>query len=147
MNSLYLLDLIYLIASVTFVIGLKMLSHPDTARKGNLIAAAGMFLAIVGTISLNEREVQPIVYILIATAILLGTVIGWMTAKRVAMTKMPELVSLFNGMGGACAALISLLEYHHNAGNTSRMVVIMLGMIIGSVSFAGSMIAFMKLNG
>jgi H+-translocating NAD(P) transhydrogenase subunit beta len=147
MLTKHILDVIYLIASVTFVIGLKMLSHPSTARKGNLVAAAGMFIAIVGTIALHEGEVQPIIYILIALAILIGTVIGWMTAKRVAMTKMPELVSLFNGMGGACAALISLLEFHHNIGNTPRIVVIMLGMIIGSVSFAGSIIAFMKLNG
>src|SRR5437762_2476801 len=108
MNSLYILDLIYLIASVTFVIGLKMLSHPDTARKGNLVAAAGMFCAIIGTIALHQGEVASIIYILIAAAIMVGTIIGWMTAKRVAMTKMPELVSLFNGMGGACAALISL---------------------------------------
>jgi NAD(P) transhydrogenase subunit beta len=147
MNYQYILDIIYLIASVTFVLGLKMLSHPSTARKGNLVAAAGMFCAIVGTIALHKGEVQPIIYILIAAAIVIGTVIGWMTAKRVAMTKMPELVSLFNGMGGACAALISLLEFHHNVGNTTRVVVIMLGMIIGSVSFAGSIIAFMKLNG
>jgi proton-translocating NAD(P)+ transhydrogenase subunit beta len=87
MNSLYILDIIYLIASVTFVIGLKMLSHPDTARRGNLVAAAGMFLAIVGTIVLHEGAVAPIIYILIFAAIAIGTVIGWMTAKRVAMTK------------------------------------------------------------
>jgi NAD(P) transhydrogenase subunit beta len=147
MNSLYILDIIYLIASVTFVIGLKMLSHPDTARKGNLVAAAGMFLAIAGTIILHEGAVAPIIYILIFAAIALGTVIGWMTAKRVAMTKMPELVSLFNGMGGACAALISLLEFHHNLGNPTALSTIMAGLIIGSTSFSGSMIAFAKLNG
>ncbi len=147
MNSLYILDIIYLIASVTFVIGLKMLSHPDTARRGNLVAAAGMFLAIVGTIVLHEGAVAPIIYILIFAAIAIGTVIGWMTAKRVAMTKMPELVSLFNGMGGACAALISLLEFHHNVGNPVTLSTIMAGLIIGSTSFSGSMIAFAKLNG
>ncbi len=146
MENHYLLDIIYLIASMTFVIGLKMLSHPATARRGNLIAAAGMLAAIVGTIALHEGEVKPVIYILITIAILIGTIIGWRTAKRVAMTKMPELVSLFNGMGGACAALISLLEFH-NGGNTTRIVIIMLGLIIGSISFAGSIIAFMKLNG
>src|SRR6185436_18851324 len=137
MNNHYLLDFIYLIASVTFVIGLKMLSHPTTARKGNLVAAGGMFIAIVGTIALHEGEVPSIIYILIGAAILIGTVIGWMTAKRIAMTKMPELVSLFNGMGGACAALISLLEFHHNVGNSTALSTIMAGWIIGSTSFSG----------
>jgi H+-translocating NAD(P) transhydrogenase subunit beta len=147
MNIPYLLEIIYLIASVTFVIWLKMLSHPSTARKGNLIAAAGMTLAIIGTIGLHEKEIQPIIYTLIFTAIAIGTIIGWLTAKRVKMTKMPELVSLFNGMGGACAALISLIEFPHNLGNSAALLTIMAGLIIGSVSFSGSMIAYAKLNG
>lgn len=147
MNQKYILDIIYLIASVTFVLGLKMLSNPQTARRGNLWAAFGMTLAVIGTIVLHQGEVKPLVYGLIFGAILIGTVIGWMTAKRVKMTAMPELVSLFNGMGGACAALISLLEFRHNLDNPTRVGIIMAGMIIGSVSFSGSMIAFMKLNG
>src|SRR3954466_12871294 len=98
MTNQYILDIIYLIASVTFVLGLKMLSGPQTARKGNLWAAFGMTLAIAGTMFLHEGEVAPIIYVLIAAALLIGTVIGWMTAKRVKMTAMPELVSLFNGM-------------------------------------------------
>lgn len=113
MKTQYLLDIIYLIASVTFVIGLKMLSHPATARKGNLIACFGMTLAILGTIIIHDEKVQPIIYTLILSAIGLGTIAGWMTAKKVQMTKMPELVSIFNGMGGACAALISLIEFQH----------------------------------
>lgn len=150
MNSIYILDIIYLIASVTFVIGLKMLSHPDTARKGNLWAAFGMGLAIVGTIFLYEshyatRDTSKL--LLIFGAIGIGTIAGWMTAKKVQMTKMPELVSLFNGMGGACAALIGLMEYEHNKGNTMAIATIIAGMIIGSVSFSGSIIAFLKLNG
>ena len=152
MNYQYLLDILYLIASVTFVIGLKMLSHPKTARNGNLLAAFGMGLAIFGTIVLYEhedgstsRETTKIALILAAIAV--GTVIGWMVAKKVKMTAMPEMVSLFNGMGGACAAIIALLEYQHNLGNTSALLTIMAGLIIGSVSFAGSMIAYGKLNG
>ncbi len=150
----YILEIIYLIASVTFVVGLKMLSEPQSARSGNLWAAFGMTLAIAGTIFLynskdpavqTSRETIKLVFIFGGIAI--GTVIGWMTAKRVKMTAMPELVSLFNGMGGACAALISLLEFHHNIGYPDRIGVIMAGMIIGSVSFSGSIIAFMKLNG
>jgi len=143
----YLLDIIYLIASVTFVVGLKMLSHPDSARKGNLVAAFGMTIAIAGTIALHKGEVPSIIYGLIFLAIVIGTVIGWITAKTVKMTKMPELVSLFNGMGGACAALISLIEFEHNINNPAALLTIVAGLIIGSVSFSGSMVAYAKLNG
>ena len=147
MLSNYLLDIIYLLASVTFVIGLKMLSGPQTARRGNLVAAFGMGIAVAGTILLHQGEVAPLVYGMIFGAIAIGSIIGWVAAKRVKMTAMPEMVSLFNGMGGACAALISLLEFHHNVGNPSRIGIIMAGMVIGSVSFSGSIIAFLKLNG
>ncbi len=157
MNS-SLLEIIYLIGSITFISGLKMMGNPKTARKGNLYAAAGMIAAIFGTIFLFQKtdeagaviadfHVPSLVYGLIFGALALGTVIGWLTAKRVQMTKMPELVSMFNGMGGACAALIGLMEYHHNLGKTGALVPIIAGMIIGSVSFSGSIIAFLKLNG
>ena len=145
--NLSLLEICYLIASVTFVIGLKMMGNPKSARKGNLIGAAGMFTAIVGTILLHEGDVPLIIYALIGLALFIGTVAGWMAAKQVAMTKMPELVSLFNGMGGACAALISLIEYPHLAHDTTALIPVLAGLIIGSVSFSGSMIAFLKLNG
>lgn len=145
--NLSILEVIYLITSITFVIGLKMMGNPKTARRGNLIGAVGMTMAIIGTIVLHDQKVPPLIYGLIALAIAIGTVIGWLTAKRVAMTKMPELVSLFNGMGGACAALISLIEYPHMQHETGAMMAVMAGLIIGSVSFSGSMIAFLKLNG
>jgi NAD(P) transhydrogenase subunit beta len=127
--------------------GLKMLSNAKTARNGNLLAAAGMIAAIITAIFFHEGEVKPIIYGLIFGAIALGTVVGWLTAKKVQMTKMPELVSLFNGMGGACAALIGLVEFHHNVGDPTSIGIILAGMIIGSVSFSGSMIAWAKLNG
>ncbi len=142
-----LINIIYLIASVTFILGLKMLSNAKTARNGNLLAAAGMVAAIIATIVFHEGEISPIIYGLIFGAIALGTVVGWLTAKRVQMTKMPELVSLFNGMGGACAALIGLLEFPLNTGNPTKIAVILAGLVIGSVSFSGSMIAWAKLNG
>jgi H+-translocating NAD(P) transhydrogenase subunit beta len=145
--NIELIHIIYLAASVTFIVGLKMLSNAKTARKGNLIAAGGMTAAIIGAIVFHEGEVSPIIYGLIFSAIIIGTIIGWITAKKVQMTKMPELVSLFNGMGGACAALIGLLEFEHNIGNPSSIGFILSGMVIGSVSFSGSMIAFAKLNG
>ena len=144
-----ILQLCYLIGSVTFIMGLKMLSHPDTARKGNLIAAAGMVIAIFATIFLYEHDGQRLHnYVWIFGALILGTVVGTMAAKKVQMTAMPEMVSLFNGMGGACAMLISLVEYNKpELKSTGTMLVIALGMMIGTVSFAGSVIAWGKLNG
>ncbi|MGC8803444.1 MAG: NAD(P)(+) transhydrogenase (Re/Si-specific) subunit beta, partial [Bacteroidales bacterium] len=115
-NELAILEISYIIASVLFVIGLKMLSHPETARRGNIIAATGMGLAILSTILFHRKDGEPIGNIgLILLAIVLGTAIGWIVARRVKMTAMPQLVSLFNGMGGACAALIALLEFPHLA--------------------------------
>ncbi|HNU33787.1 MAG TPA: NAD(P)(+) transhydrogenase (Re/Si-specific) subunit beta [Bacteroidia bacterium] len=150
--SQYILEICYLIGSVTFIMGLKMMGNAKTARKGNLIGAAGMTIAILGTIFLFDKEVSGIIYGLIFGAIALGTIIGWSTAKRVQMTKMPELVSMFNGMGGACAALISLIELNHHyhtgeAAQTGMMIAIVAGLIIGTVSFSGSIIAYLKLNG
>lgn len=152
-----LLEISYLIGSVTFIMGLKMMGNPKSARNGNLLAAIGMIIAIIGTIFLFEKKehgvsvegyaVPGMVYGLIFGAIALGTVIGWLTAKRVQMTKMPELVSMFNGMGGACAALIGLMEYEHNMGDAGALTTIVAGMVIGSVSFSGSIIAYLKLNG
>lgn len=171
-----LLNIIYLIASVTFIVGLRMLSHPESARKGNLVAAVGMGLAIFGTIflyrdpSTDERLHN---YAWIFTGLLVGGIIGTLSAKRVKMTAMPEMVSLFNGMGGACAMLISIVEFHHFASTdftfeifeafgtngvieeavfelpmpTGTLITIFLGLIIGSISFAGSMVAWGKLNG
>ena len=143
------LSIIYLIATITFVVGLKLLGHPETAKKGNLIAASGMGLAIVGTIVLHDLEVSNFVYILIVAAIIVGSIIGWLIAIKVQMTKMPELVSLFNGFGGASAALIGIIEYGNNAamGNTTIMITILAAIVIGSITFSGSMIAWAKLNG
>jgi NAD(P) transhydrogenase subunit beta len=147
MEYMFSLELIYLIASVTYILGLKMLGHPETARKGNLIAAFGMSLAILGTIFLNQREVPPVIYYLIGTAIVIGSIIGWTVARKVGMTKMPELVSLFNGMGGASAAIIGLIEFNHYVGEQLSILTIIAGIIIGSISFSGSMVAWAKLNG
>lgn len=148
----HILEICYLLASVTFIVGLKYMSNPKTARMGNLLAAAGMTAAILGTIFLYENQQglttrDTTKTVLIFAAIAVGTIIGWLTAVKVKMTKMPELVSMFNGMGGACAALIGLMEFGHNAGNTGPVTAVVLGMIIGSVSFSGSVIAYLKLNG
>ncbi len=163
--ELNILTLCYLIASVTFIIGLKMLSNPLSARKGNLLAATGMAIAIMGTIFLYEEDGQKLGnYIWIFGGLLIGSIVGTLAAKKVKMTAMPEMVSLFNGMGGACAALISLIEFNHiskyysqwnlnktigwdQAPDKASLLIIFAGLIIGSVSFAGSMIAWGKLNG
>lgn len=156
-----LLTLAYIIASVTFILGLKMLAHPETARKGNLVAAAGMSIAIFATIFLYEEDgVKLQNYVWIFAALAIGTVAGVWSARTVKMTAMPEMVSLFNGMGGACAALIGIIEFnhltHHYDGTDinffskldgGMLLVIMAGLVIGSISFAGSMIAWGKLNG
>ena len=166
-----ILTLCYLVGSVTFILGLKMLSNPATARRGNLIAAAGMSIAIAGTIFLyrDDNGSRLHNYAWIFGGLVIGGIIGTMAAKKVKMTAMPEMVSMFNGMGGACAALISIVEFNHlvkrlpeytlfpgsDGGfahydlrlSQGHLLIILLGLIIGSISFAGSMIAWGKLNG
>ena len=102
--GLNILTLCYLIASVTFIIGLKMLSNPASARKGNLLAAFGMAIAILGTIFLYTSETGEKLgnYPWIFGGLLVGGIVGTLAAKKVKMTAMPEMVSMFNGMGGAC---------------------------------------------
>jgi len=150
------LEITYVIASVLFILGLKKLSHPLTARNGNILAAIGMVLAIIATILFHQKDGKPIGNIgLIICAIAIGTVIGWLVAKRVKMTAMPQLVSLFNGMGGAAAALISMMEFPNISSEliaqsgmaNGHVLAILLGLVIGTVSWAGSMIAFGKLDG
>ena len=159
-----ILTLCYLFASVTFIIGLKMLSNPATARRGNLLAALGMGIAILGTIFLYtspETGGKLGNRTWIFGGLLVGGIIGTLAAKKVKMTAMPEMVSMFNGMGGACAALISIVEFDHifqhyrvldstilsNVVPVGHYIAIIVGGIIGSVSFAGSMIAWGKLSG
>jgi NAD(P) transhydrogenase subunit beta len=150
------LEITYIISSILFIIGLKMLSHPDTARRGNIWAAVGMALAIFSTIVFHQQDGQHIGNVgWILGAIALGTISGTLIAKRVKMTAMPQLVSFFNGMGGAAAALISLMEFPHVSETlvarygllNGQVLVILLALMIGSVSFAGSMIAYGKLDG
>lgn len=151
-----ILEITYVIASVMFIFGLKMLSHPESARRGNVIAAVGMGMAIVATILFHRKDEEPVGNIgWIILAIAIGTVIGWVIARRVKMTAMPQLVSFFNGMGGAAAALISMMEFPHVSPEliarsgmaNGHVLAILLGLMIGTVSWAGSMIAFGKLDG
>jgi NAD(P) transhydrogenase subunit beta len=168
--SITLLLLSYLIGSVTFIVGLKMLSHPATARRGNLVAAAGMLLAILGTLFLYRDDSGRGLhnYGWIFGGILIGGVIGAVGARKVKMTAMPEMVSIFNGMGGLCAALIGIIEFDHlvrlpvqafmvpgghaipvlsQAFTTGLLFILLVEVVIGTISFTGSMIAWGKLNG
>src|SRR6202161_4685420 len=126
----------YLIASLLFILGLKRLSTPRTARSGNIIAAIGMALALGGTFVLPGMGN----FGWILLAIVLGTIPGWLLAKRVKMTAMPQMVSLFNGMGGACALFISLGEWMGDStpsGDYGQAFPMLLGIVLGSVSFTG----------
>jgi NAD(P) transhydrogenase subunit beta len=163
MNEIYqfpygisILEVTYVVASVLFIFGLKMLSHPLTARRGNILAAFGMGFAIVATILFHKKDGAPIGNIpWILAAIVIGTIIGLVIARKVKMTAMPQLVSFFNGMGGAAAALISMMEFPHVSPEliaehgmaNGHVLAILLGLMIGTVSWAGSMIAFGKLDG
>ena len=142
-----LLELCYLIGSAAFIVGLKMMGQAKSARRGNLLGAFGMVVAILGTLFLHDGAVSGRIGGLIFLAIALGTALGWLSARRVQMTKMPELVSMFNGMGGACAALIGLAEYEGHLGQPGALLAILTGIVIGTISFSGSIVAFLKLNG
>jgi H+-translocating NAD(P) transhydrogenase subunit beta len=147
-----LLELSYLVAALLFVYGLKKLSHPGTARKGNLWAAGGMLLAMITTAILHKNDAGsgiPLTNLfIILLAIGIGAAAGWIIARKVKMTAMPQLVSLYNATGGAASALVALLEYPNAvAGNTGSILVTVLGLIIGAVAFSGSMIAYGKLDG
>jgi proton-translocating NAD(P)+ transhydrogenase subunit beta len=140
-------NLLYLITIVTFILALRFLSNPATARRGNQIGAVGMLVAIVVTFAQNEIAS----YWEIAAGMVVGGAFGAVAARKVRMTAMPQMVALFNGVGGGAAALISLAEFHNRAPDpgtlkTDISASIMLSAIIGSISFAGSMVAFGKLQ-
>ncbi len=142
------INVAYIVAFVLFILGIRLLTHPSTARRGNIVAAVGMAIAVAAT--LLTEDVGD--YGLIALGIALGTVIGVPAARQVKMTAMPQMVALFNGVGGGAVALISWAEYRealHLGGNPEleTLIPILFAAIIGSVSFWGSNIAFGKLQG
>ncbi len=138
-------ELLYLVAAVAFIVGLKQLSGPRTARKGNAVAAAGMFLATVVTLV----ELEVVSWRVIAAGIAVGAAIGAALALRVQMTAMPQLVAAFNGFGGAASALVAVYELDRTGGGfaTETAVTVVLSLVIGVVTFTGSIVAFGKLQG
>ncbi|MEM6376694.1 MAG: NAD(P)(+) transhydrogenase (Re/Si-specific) subunit beta, partial [Bacteroidota bacterium] len=147
----FIINLSYLIGAVAFVWGLRLLGSPDTARKGNTYAALGMAIAIIATLFIPlERGANN--YIWIVGGMIGGGAIGWLAAKRVKMTDMPQLVSIFNGLGGACAVVLALAEldqFYVGARTMSggEVLIVLLALLIGGVAFTGSILAYAKLQG
>lgn len=137
-------QLAYLVAAVLFVLALKGLSSPKSARNGNLLGALGALIAVVA-VFFSGIEVRNLWLILIV--IVIGSVIGAVASRRVKMTAMPQLVALFNGVGGGAAALISVIEYLHNPeASKPELIATVFTVVIGSISFSGSIITFLKLQ-
>lgn len=141
-----LIDIAYLIGAVSFVWGLRLLSSPDTARKGNTFAAVGMALGIIA-VMVDPRIVGGGNYQWIVGGMIIGAVIGWLAAKKIQMTAMPQMVSVFNGLGGACAAILSIVELTTVNMDVSGRGISLFAMMIGSIAFTGSMLAYLKLDG
>jgi NAD(P) transhydrogenase subunit beta len=141
-----LTQLSYLIAAALFILGLKRMSSPVTAVSGVRWAGVGMLLATIVTLAFMGASSLNLILVIIAIAI--GTVIAWVSGKRVAMTDMPQMIALYNGMGGGAAAAIAAVElYTGNEHNPVHLTMAAVGGFIGAVSFSGSLIAFAKLQG
>lgn len=144
-----IIQLAYLVASVLFIVGIKMLGKTATARQGNIYSAVAMFIAIVATLLVQDV----LSYTEIFVTILLGSVVGTYAAQKVEMTQMPEMVALFNGFGGIGSVLVATSEYWRMAHDANVVMPIVIGItvvlsvIIGAVTFTGSMVAYGKLSG
>lgn len=140
-----IINLSYLISAILFIVGLKMLSSPKSARRGNFYSAIGMLLAICATL-LDKNIVS---YQLIIIGILVGSAIGTFLAIVVKMTEMPQMVGLLNGFGGLASALVGLSEYvkYYPSINLYNILTIILTVIIGAITFSGSLVAYGKLQG
>ena len=137
-------NIFYVLASVLFILGIKKLSHPKTARSGNFLSACGMFVAIVSTLIANDNiDLQMIVL-----GMIIGSAIGALFAQKVEMTQMPQMVAIFNGFGGSASALVAAAEFL-NSGSISTFTLssIMISIFVGTLTFTGSFIAFGKLQG
>lgn len=142
------IQLTYLVAASLFILGLKKLGSPATARQGNLWAAIGMLLAVVATL----LDQQVLNYEMILLGLVIGSLVGAIAAQRVQMTEMPQMVGLLNGLGGAASALVAVAEFWRLLGTAQPIpldanISILLDVFIGGVTFTGSMVAFAKLQG
>jgi NAD(P) transhydrogenase subunit beta len=137
-------QLLYIVAFSMFIAGLHMLRGPRTAVRGNQVAAVGMAIAVIAT--LLQRQIGD--WVLIVVGVVIGAAVGIPAARSVKMTAMPQMVALFNGVGGGAVALISIVEFRSEGGNLAlrSLIPILFAAIIGSISFWGSNIAFLKLQ-
>ncbi len=142
MNREVAIGLAYIVASVLFIFGLKMLSSATTARKGNMVSAIGMLLAIVATLLYKGMD-----YHWIVVGALIGSAVGVVAARLVKMTAMPQMVALFNGFGGAASLLVGWAEYHGGRATLApgSALAVVLTILIGGMTFSGSVVAFAKL--
>ncbi len=147
MDKLFIANLLYVAAAVLFILGLKKLSHPKTARNGNALASVGMLIAIVATLAFYGE----IDYKLIILGMIIGSIIGALFAIKIEMTQMPQMVALFNGFGGGASALVAAAEFYSRtgAGETTTFLIstIALSVFVGTLTLTGSLIAFAKLQG
>ena len=145
MNT-FLYDIIGLAAGVCFILALKGLSHPRTARRGNTLGAIGATIATVLVFFSSENEHRNLPLIL--GAIAFGVLVGVPAARKVQMTQMPQLVALFNGVGGGAAALVAIVEYLHlgTEATTAEVIATVFTVVVGCISFSGSIITFLKLQ-
>ena len=145
--------LVWLVAGVSFILALKFLASPKTARTGNLLGAGGMALVVAWTFFTTDGMLENWWIILVGG--LIGSVAGVLGARRVPMTAMPQMVAIFNGAGGGAAALVAMAEFLRDAGGEASgdllplpfVIATLLGAIIGSVSLTGSIVAWGKLQG
>ncbi|MCR4290596.1 MAG: NAD(P)(+) transhydrogenase (Re/Si-specific) subunit beta [Candidatus Scalindua sp.] len=137
--------LAYLLSSILFILGLKNLSSPKTARRGNQLAMSAMLIAIVVTLTKNEI----LDFTLIIIGLIIGSAIGAIIARKIQMTAVPQMVALFNGLGGGASALVALAEYNRLSGDIRIDVIIsmVVSLFIGAITFTGSLVAFGKLQG
>ena len=138
------LDLVYLLAAIFFIVGIKLLGSPETAARGNALSALAMALALGAT--LFSGAIRDFTWI--AVAVLVGGLIGLLASKLVKMTDMPQMVAVYNGLGGAASALVALSEFFRNFGMLSPFLttVILLSLFVGTLTFSGSLVAYVKLQ-
>ncbi len=142
-QSSIFVNLAYIFASILFIFGLKMLSSPETAQRGNLVSASGMLIAILVTLAQNEI----IAYEYLLVALIGGLIVGVSAASLVKMTSMPELVALFNGFGGIASLLVGVAEFINPSSSTLiQIIAISFTVLIGGITFSGSLVAFGKLS-
>ncbi len=147
----FIINLGYLLGAIAFVWGLRLLSSPDTAKKGNMLAGIGMGLAILAALFTHEVS-GPNNYMWIIGGGIVGSIVGYVSAKKVKMTDMPQMVSIFNGLGGACAILLAVVELFlaYDKGmfdSSSKLVILLSTILIGGITFTGSVLAYAKLQG